>query len=251
MNAVYAIPFLCLSFVYINSAPSQDLSLGLEGYWSMDEGSGLTVSDVSGNNRHADAIFGEPAWVDGIKDNGLSFDGDDGLEVNWGGISGDTSRTISAWINTTAGNPEAYIGWGDEGFDGGKWHLLIRNTGLLRTAISGSNINGTTSLNDGNWHHIVVVLVTDGFLVEDVLHYIDGELEEVEYGNTEVIIDTVTTTSENPINVRIGSRRQTSDRFFIGTVDEVRIYSRELFANEIQALYANDQSNIPDWDLFD
>lgn len=248
-TVILSIMAVGILFVSNGTIFAQDLSAGLEGYWAMNEGSGSGTSDLSGNGRNAAVISGDPVWVDGIRGTALEFDGDDGLEVDWTGIGGDTPRTITAWIKTDAPNPEAYIGWGDEGPDGGKWHLLIRNTGLLRTAIAGSNINGTTILNDGQWHFIAVVLVTDGFLAEDVFHYIDGEPEEVTFGSLDTIIDTVTDPNNNAPNVRIGARRQGGDRFFIGAIDEVRMYSRELSIDEIQALMADAQTDVLDWEL--
>ena len=75
------------------------VSADLVGQWSLDEGSGTTVSDSSGNDIEG-TFEGDPQWVAGKYGNALEFDGDDW--VNFGTppelvITGDIS--ITCWVN--------------------------------------------------------------------------------------------------------------------------------------------------------
>lgn len=46
---------------------------GLIAYWSMNEGSGTTLNDTSGNNNNG-TIYGAE-WTNGYSNSALSFDG--------------------------------------------------------------------------------------------------------------------------------------------------------------------------------
>lgn len=50
-----------------------DIQDGLVGYWPMDEGSGDTVADASGNSN--DGAANDTSWVDGKYNGALEFDG--------------------------------------------------------------------------------------------------------------------------------------------------------------------------------
>jgi hypothetical protein len=72
----------------------------LEGYWEMDENSGLVAGDSSGNSRNG-AISGA-TWTTGKVGSALSFDGNDEvIATGYKGIPGSTPRTIAAWIKTS------------------------------------------------------------------------------------------------------------------------------------------------------
>ncbi len=84
-------------------------------------------------------------------------------------------------------------------------------------------------MNDGGWHHVAVTVqenVTISY--PDVILYLNGA------------DDTRPTTDADPVfnltaaeDVRIGSRPASSDRLFIGQIDDVRIYDRALTPEEI------------------
>ncbi|MBD3267716.1 hypothetical protein GF373_13685, partial [bacterium] len=220
----------------------QDIKTGLVAQWTLDEGTGTTVADSSGRGHDGSFLMGEPAWVEGIRGTALEFDGDDAVEIGWLGIGGADPRTITAWVKTDAGNPDAYIGWGSASAgNGAKWHLLIRGNGLLRTAIAGTNINGSTILNDGQWHFIAVVLPNGKTLVQDIVHYVDGVEDVVSaIATMDVPVNTSTDEGAGAFNIRLGSRDQNGDRFFEGIIDEVRIYDRGLSTKEVQAVMVSE-----------
>lgn len=159
----------------------------------------------------------------------LSFDGADDIvtATNYKGISGNNPRTVEAWVNGTLLN-SSILEWGRNLF-GQRWAVRFSASGSLRTEISGSGIEGTTVINDGTWHHIAVVLPAGGSQVQDILLYVDGNLET----NTTIVPGAPTA----PINtasfndLRIG--RAVANPFFVGQIDEVRIWNVALDETQI------------------
>lgn len=229
---------------------AQDLTTGLEGYWNFDEGTGTTSTDQSGNNRDATVRNGSPIWTAGKIGNAIYFGGSDDMTVPWKGIAGSTPRTVSFWVKSTDQATHGIVSWGLSTANGGKWHTRINNNesngtlGAFRTEVQGNFYISSTPVHDGEWHHVVSMFPEGGSVMTDVIHYVDGVLDPMSGTNTggsDILIDTVT--EDEGTDVTIGSRIQgTANHFFTGAVDEVRIYSRALTAEEIQALY--EQGNV-------
>ncbi len=260
MEKVWGLAVLFSGLFVATSVLAQDIDSNLEAYLSLDEGGGTVAADASGNGRDAEFRNGQAQWVGGKRGGALEFDGDDDLIIpDWDGITGDTARTITYWVRTdwVVDDSSGIVGWGLSTENGTKWHTRMNQTadngtvGAIRTEIQGSFIIGSTVLNDGEWHHVASVFIDGGFLMEDVRHYIDGELEAVSgMGNPDVIIDTAGFDGGGT-PVEIGSRLQgTINQFYIGLVDEIRIHSRELSQEEIQALMALGDTEVADWELF-
>lgn len=239
---------------------TQDVTSGLEAYWTFDEGSGLTAGDSSGNNRDATVRNGAPIWVSGKIGGAVEFLGTDDFAVSgWDGISGDAPRSISYWIRTDwiVDASNGIVGWGLSTENGTKWHTRLNNNAdngtvaAIRTEIQGSFIIGSIPLNDNEWHHIVSVLPDGGFLMEDVIHYVDGEVDEMSgMGNPDVIIDTADFDGGGT-EVEIGSRLQgTAQQFYIGLLDDARVYSRELSPEDVRALFELGATEVNEWELY-
>ena len=201
-------------------------------WWTLDEPNGIIAADFIGDANGI--LMNGPAWTDGIIDGGLSFDGtDDYVDiVGYKGVTGETSRTCSAWIKTTAVSDEI-IAWGDDS-PGGKWLIRVNEDGALRTEVQGGYIYGTTVVNDGNWHHIVVVLDSDGTPdISEVLLYVDGQLETI----SDVLDEPISTATGQ--NVAIGVFTLVQNRYFQGLIDDVRIYDVALNVTQIRAVMGN------------
>lgn len=237
----------------------------LVGHWPMNEGEGELVADASGNGR--DGVFGGVGggpWSDDTPPTGfanpwsLSFDGvDDYVETAYQGIGGDAPRTVSFWIKTTATNTHGIVAWGLSTSDGAKYHIRVNDAagngpvGAIRTEVQGDFHIGTVIVNDGQWHHIVSVFPEDPLTgtVEDVLHYVDGELDFTggAGGGSPLVF-----TDDFADPVTIGRRTQgTGQNYFPGLIDDVRIYDRELSEAEIQALPTSPTTDglVGHWDF--
>ena len=209
-------------------------------YWQFNDPGDTTAEDASGNGHDGTLTNMDlsSSWTLGKQCTGLAFDGvDDYVEIaGFKGITGGQSRTCTAWIKTdTTG---AIMSWGNTAPTGGDyWYLLVNyaasgNPGALHVSVMGGNVIGTTDLRDGQWHHIAVVLESDGTPdASELLLYVDGRPEAFSYVGPHRI-NTMADT-----DVYIGSRLGGTSNLFTGTIDEIRIYHRALSFDKIYKMY--------------
>ena len=161
----------------------------------------------------------------------LSFGGADYIETpNFQGIPGGAARTMEAWINTTeiATTNTLIMSWGINA-NQQKWDVRINNgNNALRIEFAGGGLNGNTVINDGQWHHIAVVVPSTATSLNDVLLYVDGEIESMTSGGSANAINSSTAN-----NFNIGRSASQTDRFFIGLISDVRIWDVGRTATEI------------------
>ena len=183
---------------------------------------------------HHGIVHGSPLWEDVEHSGGsMIFDGiDDYIEIEgYKGVTGRISRAVSAWIKTSSVSG-VIISWGNNLSKGNKWIVRVNGTGLLQAEVSGGYICGTTDLTaDDQWHHIAVVLNSDGSPdISEVKLYVDGQPESV----AAVKGNPINTASDQ--NVSIGTYQVDITPPFSGMIDDVRIYRRALTEGEIHEL---------------
>ncbi len=144
--------------------------------------------------------------------------------------------SLELLINTTANSltgSQAYQGngiiWSDVGGVADDFVLAVLNNHLAffdgdAGGGAGATIEGTTPINDGRWHHVVVTRQAGGLMQI----WLDGRLEASGPAGLAVLDD-------NPI-IDIGGNTLDS-RYFNGLIDEVAFYSRVLSPAEILAHY--------------
>ena len=152
----------------------------------------------------------------------FDFDGTNDY-ISIGTLSYSNNITVEAWVNTT--NP---IGW-DDIISGGCGDLLfgINSIGNGTVTWGGqcnipvSPITSTTSISDGNWHHVVGT-----YNGSTLALYIDGRLESsaARSGNF------------TPGTIAVGSAGGGTE-FFKGKIAVARIYNRALSITEVQQNY--------------
>ena len=224
----------------------------LVGHWTLDEGSGVTAADSSGNNR-AGAVAGGPNWVTADlpavpsgTTSALAMDGvDDQVNITgFKGITGTGARSISAWIKTdlisTAQN-KGIVSWGANQTTQ-KWTFRIQNSngtpGTIRIEANGGYFVGNTVVTDGEWHHVAVTWENDGTPnIQDAKLYVDGVLDaELNHPATPPSASQgVAINTASSADVRIGDDFQLTHNWF-GCIDEVRIYDEALDAAAIGLL---------------
>ena len=186
-----------------------------------------TANDSSGNGLHG-TVMGNPTFVAGKVGQAISLRGlNDFVEITgYKGILGPNAVTVTAWINTTTTGTGTIVGWGPNA-SGERFGFRV-NADRLRIEHAGGNVQGDTRVNDSGWHHVAVMVQASATIsYPDVILYVDG------------IDDTRASTDPDVFNltadqdVRIGSRPASNDRFFMGLLDDVRIYDRALTAEEI------------------
>jgi hypothetical protein len=211
--------------VFISKFDS-NLSSGKVSYWKFDEGSGMIVSDSADRN---DGAINGAVWATGIKGGGLSFDGDDSVEIP-GLIGLPQNITISGWAKLISKDTEGaelislgdYVGLRLDAASGARG-FYYDGTGWQSTS-TGEFYAGT------GWHHFVYVIDNTNTLQKI---YVDG----VQAGSstyTQPI--SYTGFGQNTFIGRHGNGIDTYD--FNGLIDDVCIYNRALSDPEVQDLYS-------------
>ena len=210
-------------------------------HWTFDECVGNTVKDSSGNGLDGQLVGNAKIITDPERGRVLSLDGK-GSYVDCGqdwefDISG--AITVSAWIkvNKFEASWHAIITKGDT-----SWRLqqFIDNESIEFACTGISNqpwghIGGAVDVNDGQWHHIAGV-----YNGQEISLFVDGQLDVSEKATGNIVI--------NQSPVFIGSnaaynRPNPYGRDWIGLLDDVRVYSYALSADEIEKLHRDSLIN--------
>ncbi|MCL5282667.1 MAG: LamG domain-containing protein, partial [Planctomycetes bacterium] len=216
--------------------------LGLVGYWTFDEGQGVTAFDSSGNGLDG-TLKGNPKWVSGQLGGALDFDGsDDYVEIPDDPLLAITTEiTIAAWTNmrATASDEMAIVSKGGWAANDLPYELTETRGGVIFWQFYNDAGRDSCSPNSppaGEWHHIAATYDGASFQC-----YVDGALaEEWAYAGKMPV---------NTAAVNIG-RRSRGGTFFNGLIDDVAIYNRALTVDEIQStmeghLQENPRANRP------
>ncbi|MCJ7673795.1 MAG: hypothetical protein MUO33_01430, partial [Sedimentisphaerales bacterium] len=94
-KSVYLISFV-LVLSLISTSSGQPVDPNLVGWWKLDEASGTTAADSSGN-AHNGTLNGNPQWVTGYFGGALEFDGGgDYVEISYSSKLALKEFTVSA-----------------------------------------------------------------------------------------------------------------------------------------------------------
>ncbi|MBP9813902.1 LamG domain-containing protein [Candidatus Woesebacteria bacterium] len=200
------------------------------GHWKMDENTGTTAKDSSGNNYNSASFTGNPTWSPAKYGSALRFNGStDGVKFSQTHASS-TNGTFSAWIypNAGAGTQRAIFASGDDA--GTDSFLLIaldtadRLNLYLRenTSANEFNIQSTRTVSLNTWTHVTVTQSSSGpnLYINGVLDNGGGNSTAGTADGTEWFDDIASVD-----NTTIGYRdRNTDDSFFTGIIDDSRLY---------------------------
>lgn len=210
---------------------------GLVGYWSMNEGSGNIVKDLSGQGNHGELKPSPPGNAPQFVESknaqfykALSFDGiDDYVEVaDDASLDITDAITIEAWVKRGVGEIVADIVVKEVTL----YHLgivPIGGTARVQGAIMGTlRSKSTDVIPENEWTHIVMkYIATD----TQIRLYMNGV--EVNYAVVNATNGALIGTSALPLI--IGKIKY--EGYFEGLIDEVRIYNRALGPEEIKKHY--------------
>jgi hypothetical protein len=200
--------------------------------WRLDETSGTTASDASGNSRTGNFGSGlaAPHWASGVVNNGLFFDGDDYISAGTTSSLAfvNKSFTLEAWVKidlTNAPGTGRVFGRGDV------LHSNYRLDIVDPTIEFGWSVDDTTdtkvkankSLRDGLWHHLAAVWNNS---TATARIFVDGHLE--------VTKTLVGPTFGNSWPMTCGALPNGGlvDKTFAGTLDLVSISSSALYSSD-------------------
>ncbi len=215
-------------------ATSSGIDSGLLGRWHLDEGSGVTSADSSGNGNTA-TLTNSPTWTSGYSSYGLACDGaSSSVRANLGTwFGGNNTLTASAWVYATSTTNGPVFGVSSIPAGGG-WNMPFLSIagatayGWLWQVNGNSPLSATVSLNA--WHFLAISYDPSGAGTEKF--YVDGTLSGSGTGtySPSGLVDSWSTTIP-------GAKPTGVQTFLGGKIDEVRAYKRVLSAAEISILY--------------
>ena len=200
-------------------------------WYKADASSGTTLADASGSGNNG-TLSGAAGWATGVGGNALSLSGGR-ANLPAGIVSGLNDFTISTWLNIdTLGTWSRVFDFGT-GTSANMFLTPQANGagGPLRFAITTSGGNGEQQLNGpvlaaGTWYHVAVTLVGDvGTL------YVNG-VAVATNANMTLHPAALGTTTQN----YLGDSQYTSDPALLGRLDDFRIYSAALPAQQVLQL---------------
>jgi hypothetical protein len=240
--------------IALTLSAQSSLEEGLVGHWTFD-GANLDltqvtaeVRDSSGNNRNGNWQEHASTTANGPLGQALSFDGiDDGVsfadQAAYSPATNDITVGVWARVPTNAppvGDGECNGGEGGYFFtkasDGG-WEWEFENESNSRLCFRLAREFGPThalvddfrTVNDGQWHHYAAT-VDD---LNQVNLYVDGDLAS----STTSFSGSMVNDSASLWLGRHGNAHVYGNRYFTGDLDDARIYSRTLSAEEVRRLY--------------
>ncbi|MCH7920898.1 MAG: discoidin domain-containing protein [Planctomycetes bacterium] len=187
--------------------------------------------DASGNGLHGTPMGGaSPPFEAGHLGQAVNFDGvDQYVEITgYKGILGPNPFSISAWIKTSGNG--TMVGWGSTAAGVTRVEFRV-DQNRLRCESSG-NVQGDTTLPDSEWIHVAVTVIENASIDDpDVLLYLNGQVDNRTSTGAAAPLDMAP-----GFDVTIGRRHSGQQRWFFGSMDEVRIFDRTLSAGEVASL---------------
>jgi len=200
----------------------------LVGWWKFDESTGTIAADSSGNGNNG-VLKGNPVWrPTGGKTGGAIELGGKGdyVEIsNESAFDINDQITVSAWVNITD-VPQEWTGIVTKGDSAWRVSTSFAKNVFHFGVSSRDYINGTTTVDSGQWHNVVCVY--DG---QKMSIYVDGKPDVISMPLTVPI-------GTNDFPVCIGENIELKGHCFHGLIDDVRIYNYALSKDEVVELYS-------------
>jgi acid phosphatase type 7 len=216
------------------------LSDSPRGYWRLGESSGTNAADQTGTNPGTyqfGVVLGAPGALFGDANTAGRFDGSDdkvsmGDPANGSLDFGTGDFTVEAWVKTTVNGEQAVVSKRATTAGTPLWQFTVTNDPGHDGEIRVNIVAGTTlevygpakRVDDGTWHHVVVVFDRDAGLTI----YVDG-VSVFRPGAA-----TADVSNAGPFLVA----KSTGYNHFKGDLDEVAVYPSALSPVRVQAHYA-------------
>ena len=206
---------------------------GLVAHYPLDQTTGTTVEDASGNGNTA-MLVGGATWQDGA----LVLDGvDDHVDLPDNAMAGMDAITVSLEVKIAADQATPYFIWGlgNTSSGAGNGYLFTTGDGSYRTSITAGSWTAEQTVTSGSalprevWQTLTYTLDATG----TARLYLDG-----------VLVDERTDVTLRPGDIGgglttanyIGRSVYTADRYLDGAVRDFRLYDRALTPAEVGAI---------------
>ncbi len=223
------------------------VSAALKAHWKLDEPSGTTAADSSGNGYNG-TLRNSPVWTAGKLGGALSFDGTDDYvaiqNMHYSQAGAVEKVTVTFWMKAPQNERATLVDFDRSEYwsAGINFHQADGHAGRLSWDTTDSSgvlhdMVSTVRVDDGAWHHIAVVF--DSAAANDKKIYIDGVLNSQQDGHaTHVRLGSGATRygflgDGSEAESFDGSRNSV---YYKGLLDNVRIHNQVLSAAEIAAM---------------
>ncbi len=214
----------------------------LVGWWKLDDESSDLAVDHSGYDNYG-TRHGGIDYVDGFQGEALSFDGRNDYVTcgNDTSLTNIESVSVSAWIQLGAFDVDRKIVSNQNNATGGyklgvysdnKVEFEIRDSSNVSTL--NRSIEGGTILKRDTWYYVVGVY-ENGTAIRT---YVNGVLDRE--------LSTASVPGASTGELHIGREAFTSGNWWLGLIDDVRVYSKVLTVEEISEIMLGDQSLASD-----
>jgi len=215
---------------------------GLVGWWKLDG----DLSDSSGNGNDG-SVEGEPTYEPGRSGEAIKLNGDDWAVIPNSDLfdfTNDTDFTCSAWIRTDAQKGTIIAKAPPDAEARGMKTFFIQNGAPAFDVGYVGLVNSSVTVNDGRWHLVAVTIECSTSRDNDtVTLYVDGSP-----AGSQDSWDINVHSEQDEFVLKIGNGteatpegdEQEADFAMInwnGMIDDVRIYSYALSADELAAVY--------------
>jgi hypothetical protein len=226
------------------------LSADAPGTYANGIGDGLAITDRVGdaplsvansqsyNMIPDDKVPYVPGYVGAQTTNAfeMTFDGVDAyVDARSVTSFGVNDFTVSIWVKGTDTSSAYYLGsdpapYNSTGFGIGRHGSLPSSyLGSPRVWIASSVINGTTNVNDGNWHNVIVTRESGGVRI-----YVDGAEEVLHDDSNNIISSPYTMNGTITVTKTVIGALTSSMEFWSGSIDEVALFDEALTADQIK-----------------
>lgn len=212
-------------------------------FWKLDETSGSTAADSSGNGRTGTFVNGGSS----SSSTACTGTGGAGRSVLLNGsnqyiattsttaIKGSDTFTVETWIKTSTNRGGRLVGFGSSRTGASTTadrHLYLTNSGAVVFGVIDGSVKRTVAsgsgLNDGSWHLVAATLSSSGMRL-----YVDGELAA---SNGDVDSAAATTGYWRVGYDRLaGWASAPQSDYFSGQVDNVVVYNTALSPGQLAA----------------
>jgi len=224
-------------------------------HWRLDECSGTTANDASGNSNDGTITIGatgsqtsagtcnsgtaSEAWNNGTTGKlnaSLKFDGtDDEISVTDTSSlrfdAGTLDFSLFAWVKRSASGATHYV-ISKEDADNDGYRLLLTSSNTVQCSVDTVDVTSSSTITDSNWHHIGCTIDRDG----NGQVYVDGIADGTA---TAISSEAMATTAD----IHLGTRAYTSTNYMNGQIDDVRIYNYALSPLQVKKLL-NENSSV-------
>jgi prepilin-type N-terminal cleavage/methylation domain-containing protein len=205
--------------------------VGLVGYWKLNEGSGGTATDTSGNSTNG-------TWQGTQSGTGGTYYGSGNNQTYAGYFNGSNNYINGMTVSSTPQNgPATITGW----FNFNTFAVARGISNQLDTQLYQHSANNYLYIGGGgaDYFNVNSILTTTGVWYFIALTYNGTHETDVLYINGAKFNVNIQTPHTN--NSSISSFVISPSTYFPGLIENVRVYNRVLSAAELQALYNSGQ----------